>query len=473
MPRAFARATAGALSTLFAMLVLAGPAQAQEADPTHIIFTSNACVFDPTCVGFGGYQLYRVRPAGMSARVTSFDCGIGRGTWTPDASSLVVAAHLRTPRPDGGLGNCSTTNLFRMAPDGSGAAPLTSGTGIVDEDPDVSPDGRLIAFDSSRGDGASAGRRDIHVMQADGTGLRRLTNFHGHDGGARFTADGETLVFTRSPGTADARFSGDPIDLWAVDVRTGSERQLTTGGGFIGGAPAPSPDGRSIAYSDGGRIYRLDLETGAFRQIVDRPSGYFDGDPAWSPDGKQLTFARVTMTADGGDEVGTDIMRAPADGRGRALIVADLASHRVSTRNPRWGGRRTVVAAGRDVTPPVTLLGSAGSGSSGVVVLGDGARAGAARAARAAAARRRIVSARARDLTFLTADRSGVRKVQVAFRRRGANAPLRWRTVRRRADLRRLASGLPRGTYEVRFRATDVRGNRTRRPVAALVRLRG
>jgi len=58
-------------------------------------------------------------------------------------------------------------------PDGSGLQQLTSAGN--NEDPTWSPDGRHIAFSSTR-----SGHRDIFVMHADGTEQRRLTN-NGHD----------------------------------------------------------------------------------------------------------------------------------------------------------------------------------------------------------------------------------------------------------------------------------------------------
>lgn len=56
--------------------------------------------------------------------------------------------------------------------------------------------------------------------------------------------------------------------------------------------PAPSPDGRQIAFAHQGWIWLLDVDSGIARRLTDR--GQVDGRPRWSPDGRQLAFVRDT-----------------------------------------------------------------------------------------------------------------------------------------------------------------------------------
>ncbi len=70
--------------------------------------------------------------------------------------------------------------------------------------------------------------------------------------------------------------------------------------------PVQSPDGRTLAFSALGRIYLMDLPGGAPRRLHDGgPPQYM---PAWSPDGRTLAY--VTWT--GGD--GGALWITPADG---------------------------------------------------------------------------------------------------------------------------------------------------------------
>jgi TolB protein len=62
--------------------------------------------------------------------------------------------------------------------------------------PDYSPDGKRIVFTSNRDRQA-----EIYVMNADGSGQRRLTRKPGDDFSPRFSPDGREIAFTALPGT--------------------------------------------------------------------------------------------------------------------------------------------------------------------------------------------------------------------------------------------------------------------------------
>lgn len=61
----------------------------------------------------------------------------------------------------------------------------------LDAYPAWSPDGRRLAFTSTRD-----GNAEIYVMNADGSGQTRLTVNDGLDAGAAWSPDGRRLAFT-------------------------------------------------------------------------------------------------------------------------------------------------------------------------------------------------------------------------------------------------------------------------------------
>ncbi len=109
------------------------------------------------------------------------------------------------------------------------------------EDPQVSPDGRQIAFvvqeDNLRQGKSNA---EIYVINADGTNLRRMTNNPAADNTPRWSPDGSTLLFisTRTNGA----------QAWSLPLNGGEPRQLTDFSPGVG-EPIWVPDGRSFIFA--------------------------------------------------------------------------------------------------------------------------------------------------------------------------------------------------------------------------------
>ncbi|HKQ53749.1 MAG TPA: DPP IV N-terminal domain-containing protein, partial [Pyrinomonadaceae bacterium] len=80
--------------------------------------------------------------------------------------------------------------------------------------PDWSPDGKEIAFESTR-DGKSA----IYVVRADGAGLRKLTSGEVNDEQPRWSPDGKRLVFISQ--------RDKHLQLYVMDADGSNQRRLT------------------------------------------------------------------------------------------------------------------------------------------------------------------------------------------------------------------------------------------------------
>ena len=115
-------------------------------------------------------------------------------------------------------------DVYSMNPDGTGVTRLTtepSADGLAV----WSPDGKKVAFMSDRHDPLY----DIYVMNADGTGVTRLTNTPGVDGYPSWSKDGKRIVF------ASTRASGVPndpdllhLDIFAMNADGTGVTRLTT-----------------------------------------------------------------------------------------------------------------------------------------------------------------------------------------------------------------------------------------------------
>ena len=91
-----------------------------------------------------------------------------------------------------------------------------------------------------------AGFRHLFVVAADGGTPRQVTAGEWHHDDLQWMPDGQTLVF-RSLRVDDAEYQWRESEIYRVDIDSGAVRQLTRRPGPDRN-PLPSPDGRHIAY---------------------------------------------------------------------------------------------------------------------------------------------------------------------------------------------------------------------------------
>lgn len=200
-----------------------------------------------------------------------------------------------------------------------------------DAEASFSPDGERIVFASNRhayeAEPTVAERRrleddpswfvDLYLMNADGSGVERLTRTPGYDGGPFFSPDGTRVVWRR--------FSEDgataEIHSMALD---GSEPRQLTKLGAMSWAPFYHPSGRYLVFTTNlhgfgnFELYAVDTE-GAHAPVRVTHSEGFDGLPVFAPDGRQLSW-----TSGRGPHGGSQIYLADWD-HAAALAALGLA----------------------------------------------------------------------------------------------------------------------------------------------------
>jgi TolB protein len=230
------------------------------------------------------------------------------------------------------------SGLFVTNPDGTGLTKLPSVPG--DTDPAWSPDGSKIAFARFREGGAG-----IWVVNADGTGTRRITDggpdVDGADLGPAWSPDGSRIAFAREGRPAKAPTGNTDIYMVNAD---GTDVVRLTDDPMMEYAPTWSPDGSRIAFA------AYDLATGGnppspLRLFVMNADGTgvkalgpenVDG-PSWSPDGTEIAFVDT--------ETGS-IMAIHPDGTAlrRIIDVAELVGGVHLVYGATWSPDGTQIA---------------------------------------------------------------------------------------------------------------------------------
>ena len=221
-----------------------------------------------------------------------------------------------------------------MNPDGTGVVKLTDSKSF-NADAGWSPDGRKIAFDSDRAD--RPGRQEIHVMDSDGTNVRRVSTLPANaifDLAPRFSPDGRRIVFTRY--VVDNAVSA----LFTVRVDGGGLKRLTPW--RIGAGDADySPGGKKLVFeafplADArgcrGNIYTVDSDGQHLTNITDNRCQTGSSDPVWSPNGKKILFLQRRAEGDEVSPPGFGLATMNPDGSARHFI----SSNPVEGHHPDW-----------------------------------------------------------------------------------------------------------------------------------------
>jgi TolB protein len=224
-------------------------------------------------------------------------------------------------------------DIWKVSADGGEAIALTAGPNYHFE-PAWSPDGRRIAMSMD-----VAGNLELGIVSADGGGgpVERVASHPRVDLQPTWSRDGAALYF------ASARNGG-----WRIfrhDLATNKDTALVNGI-----QPSVSPDGRSLAYEQGG-LRVLDLATLQSRLVRDEETEY-RMKPVWMPDGQNILY--VT------EDKGSNDVRIISATSGDPIELTIDGEHHEMSPTPSPDGRRFAFVAFRAAVPTLFTTDIAG-----------------------------------------------------------------------------------------------------------------
>jgi TolB protein len=195
--------------------------------------------------------------------------------------------------------------VFSVKPDGSDRKRVTRRGRFAAFEPSLSPDGKWVVFESHVYDAETPG--ELWKIRTDGTGLKRLVT-GSDDRQPNWSPAGDVIVFQR--------FRNNQWDLWTMDTDGDGLRNITRTPNLNETDVSWSPSGDWLVYSgDGPNVDIASLYTirfdGAAKKRLTTARGFYDGAPAWSPNGRTIAFESRRGEPDGSPGTTIWVIAAP------------------------------------------------------------------------------------------------------------------------------------------------------------------
>jgi TolB protein len=328
------------LLTLVAVVALVTPSSATFPGPDGLISFAR---FSPKVASS---DIYIARPDGSGVqKLTSTPRHFSiNSDWSPNGQLIAFDSN----RVDA-EGRKKAVQIYLMGADGSGVTQLTRGAGFHGS-PGWSPDGTRLAIEADWGDHpALQGIWTVPasdpdgVTQAEAQRVTTLPKGAEFDTEPQFSPDGSRIAFTRFKSFEKKKSA---IHVVAAD---GSGLRRLTPWKLNASHPDWSPDGQRIAFDSGdvqlpknkGDIYVMRADGSARTRLTDNPRIRVgkpfkqDGNPVWSPSGTRIMYvrfhARRFIDPESGPP-GGKVMVMNADGSGKHVVVSGKLQNRAD-----WG----------------------------------------------------------------------------------------------------------------------------------------
>ena len=167
---------------------------------------------------------------------------------------------------------------------------------------------------------------------------------------AQVSPDGKTVAYT--VGDVDKAANRTLSQIYIVSVDGGTPKQITKDT-KSSSSPRWSPDGKRLAYTNGGQIWTMDADGDNRKQVTKLSTGA--GNPVWSPDGKYFAFSTDVYPECTSDECNAQKTAYAESGKMQAKVTERLLyRHWTDWRNRLRTHVFVVPSSGgvpRDVTP--------------------------------------------------------------------------------------------------------------------------
>jgi dipeptidyl aminopeptidase/acylaminoacyl peptidase len=259
--------------------------------------------------------------------------------------------------------NRRNSSIWMVATDGSRAPWQFTTSPQSANSPRWSSDGKSLAFLSSRVESAPAAsgaaaseqpRPQVYLLSMNGGEARRITNLKNGVSLFRWSPDGTRIVVVSRIGPSDSR-AGDARDRSDVRHYKNSSYKFNDTGWF---------DDRRT------HLWMVDVNSGTAKQISEG-NDWNDSDPQWSPDGKKLAFVSNRTGKEYEENRNTDVWVINADGSGTLTKISD---HDEADNQPRWSPDGKWIAFAGEVHerdhPKIWLAPSTGGSASTLAASG-------------------------------------------------------------------------------------------------------